>query len=121
MSKIRCLWVSVFRDARFGDCSNGGVSSRFSELLVACPNGPFEFDSDVAIPLNFCRVRERYLWGKKVYDVRPATVSEEGKVVDRDDKWRMFGGNFAFTSDSRFSDLCGGLGYGAVAIHDRIE
>ena len=44
---------------------------------------------------------------------------------DRDGKWTMFGGNFAYTSDSRFSEavsaIVGYRFYGAVPIHDRIE
>ena len=39
--------------------------------------------------------------------------------------WTMFGGNYATTSDSRFSELCeellGTNFYGAVAVHDRVE
>ena len=119
MKKIRCISVSVYRDGN-GDCSNGGVSSRFRRLLVACPDGPDIFDADKAIPLNFCRVRKRHLFGRDVYDVRPAALDEDGNVVDRGGKWFMFGGNIAFTSDSRFKALCDGL-YAGIQIHDRVE
>lgn len=39
--------------------------------------------------------------------------------------WAMFGGNFAYTSDSRFhravEAITGARSYGAVPIHDRFE
>jgi hypothetical protein len=49
------------------------------------------------------------------------------KVIpeEAEGKWTMMGGNYAATSDSRFSQLCdrliGGHFYGAVAVFDRVE
>lgn len=118
--KIRCLSVEVFRSADGSDCTNGGISSRFRHLLVACPDGPHIVDTDVAIPINFCRIRKRYICGKDVYDIRPAAVDEYGDIVDRGGRWYMMGGNFGYTCDSRLSDMAGGL-HTAIPVHDRCE
>jgi hypothetical protein len=54
--------------------------------------------------------------GRKILRLIPESVKDKG---------RMFGGNYAAASDSRFSELCekllGTSFYGAVAIHDRVE
>lgn len=126
--KIKCISVDVFRSSsRMGDCTFHGVSGRFSRLLVACPDGPDSFDSDQGTPINFCMVEKRRLRsifgtddGEAVYDVIPAMVTEDGRIVKRGGRWYMMGGNFAYTSDSRFSALHPGT-YGALAIHDRWE
>ena len=121
---IRCLPVYVYRDV-LGDCTNNGVSKFFDRLLVECPTGHCSFDADRETPLNFCRVNVRNFRGQVLFDIRPAAVNDHGTVVDRGNRWYMMGGNFAHTSDSRFSELLELLGnsrmYGAVAIHDRTE
>ena len=121
---IRCLPVYVYRDA-LGDCTNNGVSKFFDRLLVECPTGHCSFDAEREIPLNFCRVNVRNFRGEVLFDIRPATVTESGAVVDRGNRWYMMGGNFAHTCDSRFRELLETRGnsafYGAVAIHDRTE
>ena len=120
--KIRTISVEVYRSP-YGDCSNDGISSRFSKLAVACPSGPDCFDTDNGIPDNFCMVdRRRHL---NVYDfseiaysvIVPATVDGFGNVVKRPGWW-MYGGNIADTSDSRFRDMAGGC---PLRIHDRRE
>lgn len=114
----------VYRDV-LGDCTNNSVSKFFDRLLVECPTGPCSFDAERETPLNFCRVNVRNFRGEVLFDIRPAAVNEHGVVVDRGNRWYMMGGNFAHTSDSRFSELLEMLGnsrmYGAVAIHDRTE
>lgn len=110
---MRALPVSVYRDARRGgyDCTNNGVSARFRELLVLCPDGFINVDEDNP-PENLCKVVKRHLFGRDVYHIEPVAAPEGAG-------W-MAGGNFAHTSDSRFSKLCDGL-YGALSIHDRQE
>ena len=116
--KINCLSVSVLRSARYGDCTYGGISSRFDELLIACPDGPRTFDADEIMPLNFCMVERRDLGFTKIVNVVPATVNERGEIVKRPGWW-MCGGNVARTSDSRFYELSG-VNY-PLDIHDRRE
>ena len=117
--KIRCLNVNVYRSSRLGDCTNGGVSKYFDQLLVACPTGNVAFDSDREIPLNFCMIERRRLFGdEESVRIVPATINEDGNVVKRPGWW-MYGGNLAETSDSRFSEMAGH--YYPLKIHDRQE
>lgn len=117
--KINCLPIEVYKNGRFGDCTNNGISSRFSTLLLACPDGHITFDSDKELPLNFCMIERRRLFGNEEHQsIIPATVDETGKVVARPGWW-MFGGNIASTSDSRFTRLKGH--YYPLDIHDRQE
>ena len=119
--KIRTITAYVYRNPTLGDCTNHGISGKYDKLEIACPNGPFEVDSD-NLPENFCMVELRSLFGGRevIPTIYPAEVNEKGEIVKRGGKWYMMGGNFANTSDSRFSDMIGGF-YGAVAIHDRYE
>ena len=101
--------VSVYRDSSDYDCTRNGVTNRFDELCVVNVDGPFE-------PKDDC----------------PAVRLEQGPLnsvrlvpLEGEGRWTMFGGNYAATSDSRFSDaiekMLGHRFYGAVPVHDRIE
>ena len=103
------LIVSVLRTEGM-DCSNGGHSKYFNELLVTNVEGPFD---------GHDRPRFRLVKGNIAGTVK--LVSE----TKGEGEWTMFGGNFAYTSDSRWhralEELCGAQQSGAVAIHDRVE
>lgn len=114
---IRTLPIDVYRFP-MGDCTNGGISGRFPTLELACEFGNHSFDADVAIPINFCAVEHRSLSGEDCFDIVPATVDENGKIVKRPGWW-MAGGNIGYTCDSRFSELTG-IHY-PLKIHDRKE
>lgn len=120
--KIKALSVEVYKSANLGDCTNHGMTSRCDKILVACPTGNYEIDSE-NVPDNFAMLELRKVFGNTIIPtIYPAEITEDGRVVKRGGKWYMMGGNFAHTSDSRFHDLLGGLyGVGAVAIHDRYE
>ena len=104
------LNVNIYKCSKFGDCTLNGVSSRDIEgLCLTNVEGPFEPS-----------------------DLYPAAKLKKGpfnslhiKPAWNEDEHTMDGGNFAATSDSRFSDACrellGHHFYGAVAIHDRVE
>jgi hypothetical protein len=105
------LILSVYRNAELtGDYSNNGESARFSKLTVINCEGPFEPTDDAPAVLLESHVRG-------CLRLRPLSLDVK-RVI-------MFGGNYAATSDSRFSGKCrellGGNFYGAVAIHDRVE
>lgn len=104
------LIVNVLRANR-ADCTNGGISSKFDTLCVVNMDGPFE-PSDRAAAV----ILTNGPYGTK--RLRPAILSN-GKWVEDIGKMYANGGNFAYTSDSRFSEAVGF--YGAVAIHDRTE
>ena len=110
------LAVHVFRWS-LGDCSNHGISEKADQImLINAGKEPLEPGKKYAYPL-----------AKLVPGVRDGTI----KVVPVDangqelDGWSMFGGNFAYSSDSRFHEaverITGHRSYGPVPIHDRFE
>lgn len=107
---MKALRLSVYRD-ELEDCTNGGISAEYNQLLVVSDNGFIEIDENKP-PENTVKLVKRNLFGKTMYHLEPL-VAPNGLG------W-MFGGNYAATSDSRFSEMIGGM-YGAVAIHDRQE
>lgn len=111
MNMVNALSIDVFRTPRFGDCTNGGISSRFSELLIVCEDGPRKIDLDNP-PENACKMVKRHLFGQDCYHIEPLNRPTGAG-------W-MAGGNFAYTSDSRFSAMCGKT-CNAISIHDRQE
>lgn len=108
------LIVDVFRGASRGDCSNGGVSAHFNRVCVVNIDGPFEPKADApAVVL----IEGPSVGGKK----NPILVPEH--LVDSGE-WYMFGGNFGYSSDSRFGEAVERMvpGFtGAVKFHDRVE
>jgi hypothetical protein len=108
---MKALPVEVLRSNKLGDCTNGGISSRYDDLLVLCDDGFIDVNMDNP-PENLCVIEHRFLFGRDVYHMRPYTNAKEAG-------W-MSGGNFAYSCDSRFSALIGQM-YGAVSIHDRQE
>ena len=107
------LIVSVYKDADSNyDCTMNGVTSRFTKLCVTNVDGPFDpCDEYPAAKL----VKQTFGFGSSV-----KVIPEEAEG-----KQTMMGGNYAATSDSRFSDkveqMLGHHFYGAVPIHDRVE
>jgi hypothetical protein len=112
------LIVQVYRGARGSDCTMGGISSQATELCLVNVSGPFKpRDGVPAAMLGTGRMFGRLR-------IVPAVKNDAGEWVE-DSRCLMMGGNYAATSDSRFSDACAKLlgqsFYGAVAIHDRYE
>lgn len=108
---LKGLRVKVFRD-NGPDCSNMGLSATETDLMVIGPGIPEVFevrDGDAVVELVQHRTMKHHCYLKPYGD----------------DRWLMFGGNFAYTSDSRFSEaveaLTGHHLIGAVPIHDRYE
>lgn len=108
---MKALPISVYRAADMRDCTNGGISSKYGELLLICPEGFLQIDEDNP-PENLVKLVRRDLFGGTVYHIEPV-------VRPRGAGW-MAGGNYAATSDSRFSRMLNGM-YGAVSVHDRQE
>jgi hypothetical protein len=97
-------------DSPLGNCSNNGMSARHKEVCITNVEGPFVPTPDMPA----CKL----------------VVRSTGNLICVPDdipagKWKMFGGAFVFTSDSRFSEKVReltGYAYGfPVAIHDRVE
>lgn len=107
---MRALPIYVYRNNRFGDCTNGGISSKYDTLLLICEHGYIDID-ETNPPEELVKMVKRERWGKTIYHIEPyARPQHLG--------W-MAGGNYAESSDSRFGDMINF--YGAVAIHDRQE
>ncbi len=101
------FYIEVYRN-NLGDCSLNGLSSRFDTLKMIeeseVPEWKGKFE-DVVVKIN------RILWGEPHPYLVPIDLYEADKKSSLP---IMFGGNFGYTSDSRF----GGT---PIAIHDRCE
>lgn len=110
---MRGMLVNIYRTAG-GDCTNGGVSATADKALVVGPGIPEIFAAN-ELPVL---VLAPGLGGFKTARLVPL-------VLQQAKRWTMFGGNFAYTSDSRFAEavraIAGGSFCGAVPIHDRVE
>lgn len=107
MSKRKGLIVDVYRSA-FGDCSNGGLSSRHDRLLLVGPTVPQIFEESDEWPSI-----ELGIAGNRVH-VRPVELPS-GMAGP------MFGGAFVYSSDSRFKDATGVPDGRPLHLHDRFE
>lgn len=121
------LLVTVFRNA-LGDCSNGGISSKFPVLCVINMPG----DAQPAVDIPAVILKDQTMNGQHHFRLEPVYQGTEGwqeapgfmpKSVRK--PWTMYGGNVATTSDSIWSDHLASLGSNTpsapVHIHDRVE
>lgn len=109
MAKIKVLPCEILK-SHFGDCSNGGMSSKYDEVYLIHPEGFLEVeDTDPRLVI----LEKRKLWGEKHYFIRPVVDVPSGNVG------YMASGCFIHTSDSRFSNYCE-TSY-AIPFHDRTE
>lgn len=109
------LMVFVLRDAGGADCTNGGASSKFARFILVDESGEFmDGNSWVFSPkpdMPLLRLLPGHLGGAaERRDFRAVPEPPPGKRGEP-----MFGGNFVFSSDSRFPAL------GPIPIHDRWE
>lgn len=103
---MKALGISVYRNNRYGDCSNNGITSRYDELLLVCEDGYIDVDESNP-PENLVRIVVRHFGGKEYKHIEPVAQPQGAG-------W-MYGGAIACTSDSRFdSDY-------PLKVHDRQE
>ena len=99
------LPVDVYRSAG-SDCSLNGVTSiEGVKLVVPCADGHITEDNVADFGYTKLVAGEK---GGRINFVPENT----------ENRWTMFGGNFVYTSDSRFSRAYGSA---PVHVHDRIE
>lgn len=108
MSDVEGLLVSIYRRSG-SDCTNGGISGKINGGVVT--GFGIGIDSEIFPPSDdaphYIIIKDNVCGRERIRAV-PADLLESGK-------WTMFGGNFLYTSDSRFpSDA-------PIAIHDRVE
>ena len=104
---MRALRVYVYK-SDLGDCSNNGISSKYKEILVLCPDGNIEVDESDP-PENLCKIVERNLWGSVYKHIEP--VAKANGVG-----W-MASGSIAYSCDSRFREMS----EYPLVMHDRTE
>jgi len=103
---MKGLMVEIYRDSKLGDCTNGGVSSKCNGGVITGDRVKCDvFSPDDNNPEYV--IMEKHVNGLYLYAV-PKELVGSGK-------WVMFGGNFLYTSDSRFPSGQ------PIAIHDRVE
>lgn len=107
---MKALPISVYRTDRLGDCTNGGITSRYKELLLICEDGFVEVDENDP-PENLVKIVTRYFGGNEHKHIEPYASVESGSVG-----W-MSGGNIAYTCDSRFREMS----EYPLQVHDRQE
>lgn len=113
---IKKVSVGIYRDSSLGDCTNGGLTSKVDSawLFIDCTREE---------AIAYCELkdtnpneqlfleRRELPWTKNADYVTP--------LVERKGLLRMFGGNFVYTSDSRFREYCGTTQ--PLPVHDRYE
>lgn len=112
MSEITGLPVSVLRNAEIGDCTANGVT-KFNDsfkLVDESLQAPFNVEEDeVYLKLVY----------RQIFPGTPAYIHAEpyknGQPIIPAGHTGMFGGNFVYTSDSRFPNKY------PIPVHDRFE
>ena len=102
---MRALPVEIFKSS-FGDCSNGGISSRYNKIMLVCDDGFIEIDENNP-PENLCVYVKRTLFGEEHDYIRP--------YVEADGVGWMSGGCICWSCDSRFPSNH------PLQLHDRTE
>lgn len=103
---MKGLICSVFRDASHGDCSNNGITNRYTRVILVGPGIPEIFEPSDDMPA--LRFIPREGWGGYY---ATTLVDQEDSVGPN----AMFGGNFIYSSDSRFPSKQ------PIPVHDRFE
>ena len=104
MKKKKRLLAYVFR-WNLGDCTASGISEKHDKLIIVGEGIDEVFEVDENTPAVELVKAEQ---GGKCLHVKPLDET----------RWTMFGGNFIYSSDSRFASLNNG---NPIKIFDRIE
>lgn len=100
------MTVQVYRNACGWECTNGGPSSRFHTFCLTGPGVPQLFEPSADVP-------------ELVLVIDQCCGVERQRAIPREmldaDLWTMFGGNFVYSSDSRFPSRA------PIKVHDRVE
>ena len=105
--KVKAIRADVFKNHHYVKCANGGITERYDELFVVCPDGCYEFDAD-KLPENLVEIKTKHVRGVAYRYAEPVAPVSKGCVG-----W-MAGGSLLYSSDGRF----GGM---PVKVHDRQE
>lgn len=105
------IYVTVYKRADKVDCSNNGVTSIKKNFILIGENGenfdcPFNVAQDGSNILCLRKHLSGYIFAVPFDDIREKNKHLNGP---------MFGGNFIYTSDSRFPSKY------PIPVHDRYE
>jgi len=104
------LSVSLYKNAEFGECSNGGISSTCNSCIIVSDDFDIVelFEATEESPAVVIVKRE----GRPFQDIIavPRDIFESKKHY-------MFGGSFIYSSDSRFNDIS----KQPIKLFDRVE
>lgn len=111
------ILVFVYRCADHGDCTNGGVTSKYTSFELF-------WDCESEDALRYCKENninpeqalflvKRKLWGEDYSYAEPLTK--------KPGKWYMMGGNFVYTCDSRLYKMDGKMCASPIPVFDRYE
>lgn len=110
--------------SRYGDCSNGGISGRASQVTIVNIDGPFDPSDDAPAVMLI----EGHGANGGTVRIVPCDHVHGDVWIEHGEPHSvgpMMGGTYIATSDSRFTRaveaLTGARFYGAVAFHDRYE
>ncbi len=104
---MKAIRVDIYRSDS-GDCSNGGISSMWNQILLLHDDGYIDVDEERP-PQCLCKVVTRYIGGQEYKHIEP--VSKPTGIG-----W-MSGGCVCYSCDSRFRDFSD---Y-PLCLHDRQE
>lgn len=102
---MKKILTFVFKHS-LGDCSNNGLTSKYDHLNLY--HGDLNEEEINELPEDSLILIERVLFGKQANYAVPVEIYKTKRHS-------MAGGNWVYTSDSRFpSDA-------PIAVHDRVE
>lgn len=84
------LLCTIYRPGNMGDCTNGGVSSRYHAVILVGTNVPPVFETEGRESVLHLHFRPQF----RDYIAAPSDYGSG--------RHYMFGGNFLYSSDSRF-------------------
>lgn len=105
---VKTLPVEVMYNNAYRKCANGGITEQCETLYLVCDKGWFSLpESDPRL----IKLVERNLFGLETYvHAEPMNPGDTSSLCGP-----MAGGNFVYSSDSRFPSLY------PVPVHDRYE
>lgn len=100
------MLVRVYSDG--GNATNGGLTSKHKSFVLLGVEGPFEANDETPA----LKLVKRVIGGQEYLHAEPTDKDRPLNMAGP-----MFGGNFVFTSDTRFNEVS----RQPIPVHDRFE
>ena len=105
---VKTLPVEVMYNNAYRKCANGGITEQVEVLYLVREDGWFSLPA--TDPRLITLVKRTFAGGREYLHVEPVNVDGGEDMAGP-----MFGGNFVYTSDSRFPSPY------PIPVHDRFE